>query len=221
MCGRFTQFHPIEDFMEELEPDWDSVYASEEVPPSWNVAPSVKAWTAVSENNALAPKRMAWGFQPAWARDDMPKPINARVETASKKPYFKDAWRSSRCIVPIDSYYEWKDLSDGGKQPMCIYLADGSPMLLAGLHAQGRDEDPRCFAIVTTKASGKIAEVHHRKPLILQPDQARDWLAPDASKDDILRAATDSDQRELKWHPVSTEVNNPRNNGEILIREMS
>ena len=65
----------------------------------------------------------------------MPKPINAKSETASIKPMFRHAFRKSRVLVPADAFYEWKPVS-GQKQPYLIQLKDGAPFGMGGLLEQ-------------------------------------------------------------------------------------
>lgn len=219
MCGRFAQFSNPQELMEDWLGRWDPSVSLPKLDPSWNVAPSKAAWVAADGGDGPAPRLMAWGFRPAWARDGMPTPINARAETAPAKGYFKGAWKGSRCIVPVDSYYEWQVREDGSKAPVSIGLVCGRPMLLAGLHAAPAAEGSApTFAIVTTKARPEIEHIHGRMPLALAPEEAREWLDPGAGPDRVEAAAASPDVRELAWHAVSTRVNNPRNDGEELLR---
>jgi putative SOS response-associated peptidase YedK len=59
-----------------------------------------------------------WGLIPSWAKDSKIgyKLINARGETVATKPSFRSAFKSRRCLIPANGFYEWKKL-DGSKQP--------------------------------------------------------------------------------------------------------
>lgn len=222
MCGRFAQYSELDIYTNELEGQWQPVEAMPKVEPSWNVAPSKLAWVATRKDGLTAGQHMAWGFRPGWADGKMPRPINARVETAPTKPYFKKAWANSRCIVPVDCYYEWLQREDGKKTPMCIRLASGGPMLLAGLYEPPGEKDAHpCFAVITTKATGEIASLHDRKPLALAPEIAQGWLDPQAGKDDLGRIAATADERGFKWHQVSSKVNSTANDSADLIHEVA
>src|SRR5216684_1237230 len=78
---------------------------------------------------------LRWGLIPSWAKDVniFYSTINAMAETVATKPAFLDAFKSRRCLVPADGFYEWKKLDAKTKQPYRIALADGAPMGLAGL----------------------------------------------------------------------------------------
>ena len=88
-----------------------------------------------------------WGLLPRWATDPQgggrPPPINARCETIATNGIFKAAYRSRRCLVPIDGFFEWKDIHGTGKnkQPYAIALKSGTPFALAGIWETWRDPE--------------------------------------------------------------------------------
>ena len=60
-------------------------------------------------------------------------PINARTETLSTSPMFRDAFRRLRCLVVADGFYEWRK-NDGRKRtPFFIRLKSGRPFGFAGI----------------------------------------------------------------------------------------
>src|SRR6516165_7147552 len=102
------------------------------------------------------------------------KPINAKCETVHQLLTFRDAYRSRRCIVPVDGFFEWKAIkSQKAKQPYAIAMKDGNPFGIAGLWENwkqpGTGEWVRTFAIITTDANELVGEIHDRMPLILHP----------------------------------------------------
>jgi putative SOS response-associated peptidase YedK len=86
---------------------------------------------------------MRWGLVPSWS----PKPLkelkaanfNARAETVAEKPFFRDAFRRTRCLIPASGYYEWQNIATG-KQPWYFTRADGEPMTFAGLWDEWKDK---------------------------------------------------------------------------------
>jgi hypothetical protein len=95
---------------------------------------------------------MRWGLVPFWAKDIKVgfANINAKAEGVETKPAFREAFRQRRCLVPVDSFYEWKKTGNA-KQPYAIALADQKLMALAGLWESWRSpagERVRSFAIV-------------------------------------------------------------------------
>ena len=226
MCGRFAQYQTIGTYMDELDPGWQIAWEAEhgmpEHSPSWNVSPGKMPWVATrQEDTGYLATRMEWGFKPAWAKESMRSVINARVETAAKKPYFRNAWKDSRCVVPVDNYYEWLETDGIGKTPYCIQNKNGSAMLLAGLHARQAQSNGNCFAVITKAALGDIATLHHRMPLILSPDMARAWLDPKLDEVSLGKFISYRDKRSLTWHKVSNKLNNANNDGMDLIVKAS
>ena len=119
---------------------------------------------------------MRWGLVPFWAKDIKIgfSTINAMAETVDSKPVFREAFQRRRCIVPVDSFYEWKKLDAKTKQPFAIALADRSLMALAGLwetwKSRANNETIRSFTIVTTTPNALCADLHNRMPVILPPE---------------------------------------------------
>ena len=138
MCGRFTQERPTSDLAE--------IFAAEDLaddPGSrFNVAPTDEAVVVVQRDEHRAIKAYRWGLIPHWA--DGPKignrMFNARAETLASSPVFRDAFRRRRCLVPVDSFFEWR--REGTvRQPFRIVRADGRPLALAGLWSGWRDPE--------------------------------------------------------------------------------
>jgi putative SOS response-associated peptidase YedK len=182
-----------------------------------------------------------WGLVPFWAKDPAigSRMINARSETIAEKPAFKRAFARRRCLIPADGFYEWQQLAgpDGGKrkQPYFIYRADGGALAFAGLYELWRDksvpeEDPASWlwtsTIITTSAADEVGQIHDRMPMVIDPSSWADWLDPDNTEAaDVTRLlvpamAGAQSAGLLTSHPVSTAVNNVRNNGPELMDEV-
>ena len=157
-----------------------------------------------------------WGFLPAWADPQGQKPINARVETASNKPYFRKAWKSGRCLIPADGWYEWKQ-GEKAKVPYFLHRADDQPILMAGLYDHNPHTNLTSFCILTTEADGSLREVHDRKPLVLSREAGMEWITPHLDPIEILEVAQSPLTADwFAWHTISTRVNNARNDGAEL-----
>lgn len=178
MCGRFILLTDLsalaEHFGFEAPPDF-ALPAGERFP-GQEVA-------AVLSDPHLRPALFRWGLIPAWARDPSMgrRLFNARSETASSKPSFREAYRRRRCLVPADGFFEW-DRSGGRARPVLYRLRAERPMALAGLYehwraAPGHEPVPTC-TILTTDANDLIRPVHPRMPVILDRESARRWLDP-------------------------------------------
>lgn len=144
--------------------------------------------------------------------------INARAETAAEKPAFRRAFRSRRCVVPADGFFEWKKVEPGeGKKavkvPHWIHRPGGEPFVMAGLWERWDPPEGSplySFTILTTEAVPEIQEIHPRMPVILSPRSADLWLDPRADVA-ALPALLQPFRDGLEAHAVSALVNSPRN----------
>jgi putative SOS response-associated peptidase YedK len=165
---------------------------------------------------------MRWGLLPAWLKDPrgFSLLINARAETVTEKPAFKNAIRRRRCLIPADGYYEWQT-SEQRKRPFFIHRRDGAPIGMAGLAETWigpNGEELDTVAIVTAPAGADLAVLHHRVPVTIAPGDFDRWL--DCSSDDpevALPLLTAPAEGEFTWHQVSTRVNRTANDDAQLV----
>jgi putative SOS response-associated peptidase YedK len=195
-------------------------------PPRHNIAPTQPIPVVIIEHGVRHFRLMRWGFWPAWVKDPRTFAllINARAETVLDKPAFKNAIRRRRCLIPADGYYEWPR-AETRKRPYFIHPRNGRPFGFAGLAETWigpNGEELDTVAIVTTAASGGLAELHHRVPVTIGPHDFERWL--DCKNDEVdaamslLRPPRDG---EFVWHEVSTRVNSAANDDAQLILPIS
>jgi putative SOS response-associated peptidase YedK len=220
MCGRFTQQRPTSELAEIF--DADNLVQDEGG--HFNVAPTDEAAVVVQRDDKRAIVRYRWGLVPHWAAEAKiaGRTFNARAETVAVTPTFRAAFRRRRCVVPVDSFYEWKR-EDGVRQPYRIASADGAPLALAGLWAGWRDPADgtvrRTFTIVTTTANDAIRDLHDRMPVILGSDAWATWLDPRPPDVGELHGLLVPTATPLEIYPVVRLVNNVRNDGpELVVR---
>lgn len=172
---------------------------------------------------------MRWGLVPKWAKDPKVgnRMINAKAETVTGKPAFRSAVRSRRCLLPADGWYEWRRDADG-KQPFFMTCPDGSSLALAGIWETWRDPAAAADAaplvtcsVLTTNAIGPLTEVHERMPLVLSTESWASWLDPDRADVEELLVPSRDVVDALELRPVSTAVNNVRNNGSELLAPLA
>jgi putative SOS response-associated peptidase YedK len=249
MCGRYASSRKPEDLVEEFE--IDKVEVKETLAPDYNVAPTKQVYAVVErppskgEERAEEPaerqlRTLRWGLVPFWAKDPAigNKMINARMETVHEKPAYRKAFASRRCLLPADGYYEWyatEQKTKAGKplkQPFFIHPADGSVMAMAGLYEIWRDptrdeDDPQRFlwtcTVLTTTAEDAVGHIHDRMPLLVEPDRWDAWLDPRAAEGgaDLRDLLVPAAPGRLDAYPVSTAVNNVRNNGAELVAPLA
>lgn len=153
----------------------------ETVPQNGDVAPSGEALTVVQ--GAAGPEvcLRTWGWPGHGGQI-----INARAETVTEKPMFRDNFARHRCVIPASFFYEW----DAGRHPYRFALP-GEPLYLAGIcNAEGR------FVILTTAPNGCMRPIHDRMPLILRPEQIRPWLSDPAAALALLESTPPELERE-------------------------
>ena len=159
-----------------------------------------------------------WGLIPRWAKPDRipDRTFNARSETLTEKPTFREAWKKRRCILPVSGYYEWTG-EPGNKQPFYFHRADDTPLILAGLWETWKHGDTivESCTVVTRPASGRLTEYHHRMPVFLQRDGVSEWLG--GSQEQAHAFIEQDGTGLLDVHPVSRAVNNSRNDHASLI----
>ncbi len=227
MCGRYVSSSTADEIAKYFGVD---AVADVDLEPNYNVAPTVGVYAVAERKEVRSLDVYRWGLVPHWAKDPSSgnKMINSRSETIATKNAYRSAFRRKRCIIPVDGFYEWTKVEgEDRKQPFYIYRADGDMMGFAGLYEtwQAKNEDGeyvgevlQSTTIITGSPNEKMAEIHHRMPVILPPSEWAKWL--DASNDDtdalsaLLVPAPDD---LINMHPVATEVNNARNKGAHLI----
>jgi putative SOS response-associated peptidase YedK len=155
---------------------------------------------------------------PSWAKDPSigNRLINARGETLAEKPSFRGVYKYKRCLVLADGFYEWKTQPGTKvKIPHFIHMKDRQPFAFAGLWDEWNSPDGsqiRSCTIVTTEPNELMASIHNRMPVILPPDAYAQWLDTAPQPPDSLAALIKPyPAGEMAAHPVSTLVNNPKN----------
>jgi len=220
MCGRFVQYSHLQTIQQIL----DVGTVSFEVIPNYNVAPTQKILTVIKHDNENKLEKLHWGLVPFWAKDVSigSRMINARAETVSQKPSFRNAFKKRRCLIPADGFYEWTG-EKGHKQPYYVSIPSGEPFSFAGLWESWSDKDNesvyKSCTIITTAASESIREIHHRMPVILDPDFYEKWLNAEIQDSKELESVLqDGIIHDMKYYPVSTFVNSVKNNDPNCIK---
>lgn len=200
--------------------DWADIFADwpKDVSLSYNVSPT-QTVPVFTVREGLG---MRWGLIPRWFKEVKSKysTFNARLETVELKPFFKGAWnKSQRCLIPAQGFFEWKK-KDRLKQPYFVRSPQEGPLVFAGLWDvwQGEDSTIHSCTIITKPSEGPLTTLHPRMPVLLERRYAQDWfrLSPKESKQLLGEQKVD-----LTVYKVSSAVNNPRNEGPGLIKEVT
>jgi putative SOS response-associated peptidase YedK len=217
MCGRYRlsqRKKVVEEYFDTapVEHDWN---------PRYNIAPTQNV--PVIRQNPREPVRemsfVRWGLIPSWAKDSSvaAKLINARSETASMKPAFRDALKYRRCLIPADAFYEWQRIGKT-KQPYCFEVNEGELFAFAGIWDRWKDASGNAVetcSILTTTPNGVTAVVHDRMPVILHLDSYDLWLDPGMKDAGLVSELLKPlNARNMRSCPVSTRVNHVGNDDE-------
>ena len=216
MCGRFHILSPIAAMAD--------LFGFDERPnmtQAHNIAPTMPVPIVRSRPDGTGRQLhfARWGFIPSWSKDPMRNPplINARVETVWEKPSFRHAIARRRCIMPADGFWEWQRAIDGNhnkKQAYRIHRSDNAPMAFAAIweHWMGPDgSEIESVAMLTCPPNALVGGIHHRMPVILEPDQFADWFHHDESRThkrrvDAMMVPCDPDR--LTLYAVDNRVGN-------------
>jgi putative SOS response-associated peptidase YedK len=213
MCGRFT-----------VKMTWAEIVAlyrltldrpPHNLPPRYNVCPTDPIDVVTAERDIA---RMRWGLVPRWWSKPLKElraaTFNARAETVETKPFFRDAFKRTRCLIPLSGYYEWQN-TPSGKQPWYFTARDGSPILAAaGLWDEWKDRETgerlKSCTMIITEPNDMAVQIHDRMPAFLSQHQFAPWLSGEAGAGMLKPAPNDFLQR---W-PVSKRVNSSKADAE-------
>lgn len=228
MCGRYTRFAATELIYRHFGIRMPRPEAPNTDPaPSWNVAP--QTMQPVIRLNPETGERemvlMRWGLVPFFAESPLfnYSTINAKAETLLQKPAFCESFRRRRCLVPINSYFEWQvsDPKKKTKQPWAIGLKSEEPFALGGIWDRWVSPDKQVelesYSIVTTETNELLAPLHDRMPLIIAPRDYQRWLSPGDSQRPPVDLLRPFDAELMKIWRVKRDVGNVRNNRPDLI----
>ena len=217
MCGRYslrtntaTSVPGIDCPMPDMKPRYNLCPSQEGIIVRLNEAGEYYASTAI------------WGFCPGWMKDASKAQSNARGETVAEKPMFRSAFRKTRCLVIVDSFYEW-DKKVKPAQPYVIRRKDRVPFATAGIWTTRDKEDgtqETNYAILTIGPNKVMAPIHHRMPVILDERDYKAWLDPKTDIETLKTLLVPCPDDVLEAYPVSRAVNRPQNDSPDLLRPL-
>lgn len=233
MCGRFAQPRSSEELARLFRARAAATLPGEQ----FNVAPTDEVSAVVERAGERTVDAFRWGLVPHWADGvrDAARRINARAETAERSPTYRVSFRSRRCLIPADAFYEWRrgaaaraSPARAGRgvrgprpQPYAVERVDGEVMALAGLWSVWRDPQTAArlytVTILTTAPNELVASLHDRMPVIVEADDWSTWLSESTAPDELRPLLYPLPADLLQMRPVSPEVNDVRNEGPHLL----
>jgi putative SOS response-associated peptidase YedK len=221
MCGRYVRRSDKQKIAEHFAVHGPSL---PDFGPNWNVAP--QTFQPVVRLNRDTGEReivlMRWGLVPYWSKDGKIglRTINAKAETITTTPAFREAIKYRRCLVPADAFYEWQRISEKVKQPFALAMRDRQPYALAALWEKWKDRkagtELLTFTVVTTDPNEVVQPLHDRMPVIIPAKDYERWLRadPDRPPVDLLRPF---DAEKMTAWEVNRDVGNVKNDRPELI----
>jgi putative SOS response-associated peptidase YedK len=216
MCGRFTN-----------EMTWGEIHAlysihdhgppPSNMPPRYNIAPTQSVnFAHLNKSGKMELDYGRWWLVPFFAKQ-LPKAamFNARIETIDTSGAFREPFKSKRCLIPADGYFEWTiSEKDRKKDPWLLQLPEGRGFSFAGLWAYNDKLDVTSCTIITAPAVRHIAHIHTRMPIILDQTSYSDWLDTEIQGKDAKALLLDQQiDDDLVFHRVGREVNSSRYEG--------
>lgn len=185
--------------------------------PNYNLGPSSPVLSIIQPGTKVQRRagQLTWGFVPPWTKEDQIKYslINARSETITEKPTFRNSFEQKRCIILADSFYEWK--REKVKRPFRFLLKDQKLFPLAGIYTTYTHRDGKKLhtcSILTCQPNELMKPIHNRMPVILTPDSSNIWLSPKSDLGSLKELMVPYDAKKMDTYEVSTFVNSMKNN---------
>ncbi|MBM3691117.1 MAG: SOS response-associated peptidase [Actinobacteria bacterium] len=216
MCGRYTAIADLREVVTAMGVDEVIASIGE---PRYNIAPTQEVSAVIESAGVRQLDLFTWGLVLPWSKLAPSNLINARVESVTQKPSFREAIRYRRCLIPATGWYEWQStvLSARKKQPFYFHSNSSNILAFAGIYVINEKAE-KSFAIITQPANEVVIAIHDRMPLILDSSGFSDWLDPDQKDGDLaVVQARATKLPQLVGYAVSTEVNSARAQGTQLI----
>jgi putative SOS response-associated peptidase YedK len=214
VCNRYRLTHSKQYLAERFQATDDEV----EEHPRYNIAPTQPVLIVRKEQGKKIRRftTMRWGLIPSWAKDMSigNRTLNARSETVTTTPAFRDSILTKRCLIPADGFYEWAKMGSV-KQPYCFEVGEGEVFAFAGLWDEWTSPDGEIIescTILTTGPNSLVGDLHDRMPVIVTPDKYEVWLDPDVNDFETIRDILKPyDANLMRRYPVSMKLNNSKN----------
>ncbi|MEK5528577.1 SOS response-associated peptidase [Viridibacillus sp. FSL R5-0468] len=224
MCGRFSLFSSFEDIIQAF--DVEKMINEDEYTKNYNIAPTQNILSIINDGQMNRMGYLSWGLIPSWSKDPKirTKMINARSETVVEKPSFRESFKRRRCLIPMDSFFEWQQISSS-KQPFRIKMKNDQLFAVAGLWDTWRSstgEKINSCTMLTTSPNELMSSLHHRMPVILPTKAYETWLNTLEQDTQLLQSLlVPYPASDMEAYAVSTAVNSVRNNDQSLIQQIS
>lgn len=236
MCGRFGMINHMDELAQQAQvfPPEQSNFA-----PNYNTSPGDYSPVITNQRPDIL-QFFQFGLTPHWAKKRMYL-FNARAEGdfnktndpaytgelgITKKPAFKKAMRSQRCLIPANFFVEGST-QDKLNKPYIVYLTDRNKQAFsfAGLWDSWVDQEKNVlvnsFTIITTVPNALLQQIpHHRSPVILPKTAEKQWLNNETPLEELLTLLKPYPAHHMQAYPVDAAIKNPKLNGRALVKRV-
>ena len=217
MCGRFTSTEDKEKIIK-LFPNSEVLNYSHK---SYNISPSNIVNIIYEYNHKLLIDTFIWSYSFFSKQNNVTQfVINARIETINDKYLFKESFIKRKCLIIANGYYEWKNINNQ-KQPYLISIPRNELLFFGGIWREEIRDNQKMnvVCIITKEANENLSHIHNRMPLIMSHNEGLDFL--NDNENEFLHKNKSIIEDDLDFYPVSKIVNNPKNNDENCLKEIS
>jgi putative SOS response-associated peptidase YedK len=221
MCGRFSQQAGLSEIKLALKVEQLEIFR--QFQPAYNISPShgpgyEQAFVLQTREGRRALRLGRWWMIPHfWSKPlkSLPAAFNARAEDIPSKPFWKDAFRRHRCLVPATG---WREFKAFGKRKQPYHFSPGPGVFaFAGLWSRWTSPDGEVvdsFAIVTTAPNATASEYHDRMPLLVPSDLYERWLDRESDGSAVLdELKARAEELALDVYPTNPIANDSRFEG--------
>ncbi|HKL47720.1 MAG TPA: SOS response-associated peptidase [Candidatus Izemoplasmatales bacterium] len=217
MCGRFTISKEKEDVVKFLNDYFQVTIPGDFDLPRYNVSPGQKILAVLFDGENHRAGLIPWDYK-INHHGRYKQMINARSESVDGLYAFKKAFKSKRCLIVADGFYEWDQSS---KQPYRIEKHNQGLYFYAGIYDGKVIGGKKHFGalILTTEANPLIKKHHPRMPVMLEGQMAKQYLNDSLSAEAVKLLLHPYPEEKMTIYPVSKDVNNGKNDTSDLIKK--
>jgi putative SOS response-associated peptidase YedK len=210
MCGRFNlRLTPVE-----LQAFFD-LFRVPEFAPRYNIGPSQPILCVRQAEEGRVAEFRTWGH---WNAQPGGRPlINARAETVFTRRSFRRSAQFRRCLIPVQGFYEWEEISKTVRRPYHVFLISGEPMAFAAVY-----DDVGGVASMTVEPNVEMARIIDRMPVVLPRTAWEQYLDPGVgSAEAIQPLLSPLPDGSLAMYPCDPLVNDVRNETPHCVRQVA
>jgi putative SOS response-associated peptidase YedK len=222
MCGRISQARDVQDYLRSMGMSEDAIFDYMPPPRRFNLSPGtdLEAFHRIEGKPTVHAFR--WGYWTSWQeKKKLPPSVNAMVEKADTS-FWKPLWNSGRIIVPADGWFEWT----GPKKerlPWHIKRTDGEPLFIAALTGWRPNQPEQKYgagvALITSESEGGMVDVHDRRPIVLNAEDARIWMDLTRPREEMQELVRNMalPAEAFTWYRVTRDVNKSGNESPAMV----